>query len=137
MSRMHTAATEQPCPCGRADGKGRPLLMQACCGRWLAGQAAPEAESLMRSRYTAYVLNDEAYLLATWHPETRPAELQLDAATRWLGLEVRSHRLQDDSHAQVEFVARYRVGGRGARLQERSRFIRHDGRWYYHSGELS
>lgn len=91
----------------------------------------------MRSRYTAYVLRHADYLRATWHPSTRPAELDLAADdTRWLGLAVRHHQAQDATHATVEFVARYRVAGRGYRLHETSRFVREDGRWYYVDGTL-
>lgn len=91
----------------------------------------------MRSRYTAHVLRDGAYLLATWHPGTRPADATPDPATKWLGLEVLDFREADGSHAEVEFIARYRVQGRGGRLRERSRFVREpDGRWYYVDGEI-
>ena len=91
----------------------------------------------MRSRYAAYVLGLERYLLDTWHPDTRPARLELPAgATRWLGLEVRAHRPVDDTHATVEFVARSRVDGRGHRLHETSRFVREAGRWLYVDGVL-
>lgn len=91
----------------------------------------------MRSRYSAFVLQLEAYLLATWHPTTRPAELDLAADDcKWLGLEVRRHEQSGDSQATVEFVARYRIAGRGHRLHEISRFAREDGRWYYVDGEL-
>jgi len=93
----------------------------------------------MRSRYSAYALGLESYLLATWHPSTRPAALNLaeDAGTRWLGLEVRQYQQQDGAHATVEFVARYRVAGRGHRLHERSRFVREEGRWFYLDGDVS
>jgi SEC-C motif-containing protein len=91
----------------------------------------------MRSRYSAYVLRDEAYLLATWHPSAQPADATTDPATHWLGLEVQDHKVIDASHAEVEFVARYRVQGRGGRLHERSRFVREDdGRWYYVDGVI-
>ena len=91
----------------------------------------------MRSRYAAYVIRLHEYLLATWHPSTRPAELDLaDDPTKWLGLEVRRHTVQDADHASVEFVARYRIAGRGHRLHELSRFVREDGRWYYVDGEF-
>ena len=91
----------------------------------------------MRSRYSAYVLKLEDYLLATWHPASRPSELDLTAdGTKWLGLEVRRYEMRDDSHATVEFVARYRIAGRGHRLHEVSRFVREDGRWYYRDGDL-
>ena len=100
-------------------------------------EIAASAEALMRSRYSAYVLKLEEYLLATWHPDTRPSELDLTADdTKWLGLEVKKHALQDDSHATVEFVARYRVAGKGHRLHELSRFVREDGRWYYVDGDM-
>ena len=92
----------------------------------------------MRSRYSAYALGLSDYLLATWHPDTRPAEL--DVATppqpKWIGLDVVRH-IPDGDAATVEFVARYRVGGRAHRLCETSRFIREDGRWYYRDGELA
>ena len=91
----------------------------------------------MRSRYSAYVLGRVDYLRATWDATTRPADLDQDPAVKWLGLQVRDHRRLDDTHAQVEFVARYRVNGRAVRLHERSRFMREpDGRWYYVDGDM-
>ena len=90
----------------------------------------------MRSRYSAFVLGRADYLLATWHPKTRPATLDLDPAARWLGLEVRACGASGARHGQVEFVARYREHGRAVRLHERSRFTRErDGRWYYVDGD--
>lgn len=120
------------CPCG----SGR--LYAACCGRFHAGETAPDAESLMRSRYSAYVLGREDYLMATWHPDTRPATLDADALPRpqWLGLAVKSHAPLDDSHAMVEFVARYKLNGRAFRLHETSRFERVGGRWLYVDGNI-
>ena len=90
----------------------------------------------MRSRYSAFVLGDETYLLATWHASTRPARTEGEPGTKWLGLEVRGNRPVDADHAEVEFVARYRLAGRGVRLHERSRFVREDGRWYYLDGDM-
>jgi len=123
---MKAAAT---CPCGR------PLPAAACCGRFHAGAAAPDAESLMRSRYSAYVLGLEDYLLATWHPSTRPGALHLAEGPqpKWLGLEV-SARAESGDAATVEFVARCRIGGRASRIHEVSRFVREGGRWYYVDG---
>jgi SEC-C motif-containing protein len=89
----------------------------------------------MRSRYSAYVLGDIAYLLATWHPTTAPGELELHASTKWLELDVR-HAASTGDAGVVEFVARYRVNGRGERLHETSRFIREAGRWYYIDGVM-
>jgi SEC-C motif-containing protein len=137
---MARAADSQACPCGRADRAGRTLALAACCGRYLGHWdelPAPDAESLMRSRYTAFVLGDAYYLQATWHASRRPAELALEPGTKWLGLEVRAASRQDDDHAQVEFIARSRdAGGRAHRLHERSRFVREDGRWYYVDGDI-
>ncbi len=90
----------------------------------------------MRSRYSAFVRQDAAYLLATWHTSTRPETLDLEPAQRWLGLEVRAHRRMDNTHAEVEFVARSRVAGRGQRLHERSRFVCEAGHWFYVDGDL-
>ncbi|MFP5419245.1 MAG: YchJ family protein [Gammaproteobacteria bacterium] len=120
------------CPCGSG------ATVESCCGQYHAGAAAPDAERLMRSRYSAFVLGREAYLLATWHPDTRPAQLQLDDAPspQWLGLTIRSHACQDDAHATVEFVARYKRNGRAFKLHETSRFARLAGRWLYVDGEI-
>lgn len=93
---------------------------------------APDAEHLMRSRYSAYVLNRVDYLLATWHPQTRPAKVDPGPADwRWLGLDVRRHVQLDESHATVEFVARCKQNGRASRLHEVSRFEKLDGCWLY------
>ncbi len=127
------AVAPDACPCG----SGQPYA--GCCRRWHAGEAAPTAEALMRSRYSAYVLTLADYLQSTWHASTRPETLDLaaDAAeTRWLGLEVKRHATTGDDRATVEFVARYRIGGRGHRLHETSRFVREGGRWYYVDGDL-
>jgi len=126
------------CPCGRCDRSGRVLSYTDCCGRYLDHDAtpAPDAESLMRSRYSAFVRERADYLLATWHASRRPSRVTFDAGAKWLGLEVRAHRVIDDSHAEVEFVARLREpSGRAVRLHERSRFVREAGRWYYVDGD--
>lgn len=85
----------------------------------------------MRSRYSAYVLGLQQYLLDTWHASTCPPNLDLSVPTQWLGLQVLRHEQQDESHALVEFVARYKVNGRAFRLHEVSRFVRQNGRWCY------
>ena len=125
------ARKESPaCPCGGAS-------YAHCCGRFVDGGALPAtAEQLMRSRYSAYVLRREDYLKASWHASTRPAdEVTRDDGTKWLGLEVKRHVPAGDA-ATVEFVARYKVGGRAHRLHEVSRFVREDGHWLYVDGDL-
>jgi SEC-C motif domain protein len=124
----------QPCPCGQ------PSAYADCCGRYHAGAAqgqAPDAQTLMRSRYSAYVLGLNNYLLDTWHASTRPASLLPEPAElKWLGLDLRRHAVQDADHATVEFVARSKLGGRAHRLHETSRFVREGGRWFYVDGDL-
>ena len=122
------------CPCGSDQH------FASCCGRYIDGGASPPtAAALMRSRYTAYVLLCEPYLLATWHASTRPPALGLndEVQPKWIGLEVKHHAVQDANHATVEFVARYKVSGRAQRLHEVSRFVLEDGRWLYVAGEVS
>lgn len=141
--RKNTDWLQAPCPCGRKSPQHQPLSGADCCGRYLEhfmDVPAPDAESLMRSRYTAFVLNRSAYLLATWLPEKRPEQLEAEQGTLWLGLDVRDHRQLDADHAEVEFVARFRVNGRAGRLHERSCFVRlEDGpmsRWLYVDGDM-
>ncbi|TJY59320.1 hypothetical protein E4T66_13045 [Sinimarinibacterium sp. CAU 1509] len=131
MSRKNASASEL-CPCE----SGRPY--ETCCAPLHRGGAAESAEALMRSRYSAYALRLKLYLLASWHPSTRPAmdDLELDPTTKWLGLKIVDRTQTDEDHATVEFVARYRVGGSSAvRMQERSRFVREGGRWFYLDAE--
>jgi len=141
-------STTAACPCGGAS-------LATCCGPYIAGAAiAPTAEALMRSRYSAYTLHNEAYLRATWHASTRPADaiVSKEEKLQWLGLEVKSAlRLRqrkaeapdpatDLSEDTVEFVARYKVNGRAERLHEVSRFVREEAngglRWFYVDGHF-
>ena len=134
-----------PCPCGRTapnatpktkTAKTQPLPLSACCGLYLNENVpAPDAESMMRSRYSAFVLERADYLLATWHASTRPATLDFAPGAKWLGLDVRSHQVLDVDHAEVQFVARCREGGRATRLHEHSRFVREQGHWFYVDGD--
>lgn len=130
---MRSIDTLVPCPCGNSAG------YMKCCGPLHAGAPAETAEQLMRSRYCAYVLKHEDYLLASWHPSTRPSHLGLSVqqpAPSWLGLTVKRHHSTGDT-AVVEFVARLRYGGgRAERMHEVSRFVREAGRWHYLDGEL-
>jgi SEC-C motif-containing protein len=125
-----------------------------CCGPYIAGAELPHtAEALMRSRYTAYVMKDEAYLRATWHASTRPGEPIVDQneKVQWLGLEIKSALrlrqrkadLPELDQDTIEFVARYKVGGRAQRMHEVSRFVREPDpaiggklRWYYLDGSF-
>ena len=130
---MAAMPADPPCPCGL------PARLSACCGRWHAGPLqlqAPDAAALMRSRYSAYVLRLADYLLATWHPASRPASIDFEPGLRWLGLQVLDHRAMHDNHATVAFVARSKLAGRAQRLAETSRFVREGDRWLYVDGDL-
>ncbi len=114
-------------------------LADDCCGPILRGESqASTAEALMRSRYSAYVTGNERYLLATWDPDTRPAQLHLDDRQRWLGLKIRGVKAgsEGDTEGVVEFVARFKIDGRGHRLHEVSKFRRMALGWVYVDGEL-
>jgi SEC-C motif-containing protein len=122
-----------PCPCG-SDRK-----LSVCCGPFLGGAArAATAEQLMRSRYSAYVLGNEEYLLDTWHISTRPERLGLaeSPAVRWLSLRVIRAEAggPHDMEGLVDFIARYKPAGRANQLHEISRFRRENGRWFYVEG---
>ena len=121
-----------PCPCGLLASYGQ------CCQRFLRGDESPKtAEQLMRSRYCAFVVCDQAYLLATWHEKTRPSKVRFNDKHRWLGLRIRATDggREDDMTGVVEYVARYKVDGSGHRLHETSRFSKSGSRWYYLDGE--
>ena len=119
---------------------GSGLDQEQCCAPLLRGESvASSAEALMRSRYSAYVTHNENYLRSTWYPVTCPAQLSFDAQQRWLGLKIVRTEAGNpgDSEGVVEFVARYKLGGKGHRLHEVSQFQYVGGRWLYVGGEVS
>ena len=120
------------CPCG----SGAPL--DSCCGRYHAGLAAPSAEALMRSRYSAYVLELVDYLVGTTLPAQqaaldRESIRQWSAQSTWLGLEVKraEQMAGNPEHAWVTFEAHWRDADAAHSHEERSAFVRHDQRWYF------
>ena len=131
MPGLRVLPRPSSCPCGSS------ASLDTCCGLYLSGQAnAPTAEALMRSRYSAFALGNEPYLLATWHASTRPPALHLasGSAIKWIGLEVRRAQTTGSDTATVEFVAPSKTGGRAQRLHEVSRFVREGARWFYLNG---
>jgi SEC-C motif-containing protein len=120
---------KQDCPCGSGQA------FEHCCGPYLRAQRQPAtAESLMRSRYTAYVCSDETYLLQTWHPTSRPHHLSLtQPPIKWLSLKIIRTDAggPDDDTGVVEFIARYKTSGKAERLHETSQFVKESGRWFY------
>lgn len=126
--------TLQLCPCLSGSS------YQACCGLLHQGkQTAETAEQLMRSRYSAFVMQHSEYLQSTLHPTQRqPDDIasfqQIMQTTHWLGLTIVDH-VQDGDEAEVEFIAFYADHPLG-QLHERSRFCRQDGQWFYLEGEF-
>ena len=93
----------------------------------------------MRSRYSAFVLRNGGYLLATWDPAMRPARLDLKHdKTEWLGLQILRTEAgtEFDSVGRVEFIARYRTHGKTAELHEHSRFRKEGPAWLYIDGDI-
>ena len=136
MSKSDAIAT--PCPCGQTDVRKKPLHYANCCGRFIDAfdtTPAPDAQSLMRSRYSAFVLERADYLRSTWDATTRLPDFTIQPGAKWLGLEVRAARSTGTDSAEVEFVARYRMDGRAVRVHERSRFLRIGERWFYVDGD--
>ena len=132
MAKKTPVTSQALCPCESG------AVYSACCSPFVAdfaGTPAPDAEHLMRSRYSAFVLEQRDYLLATWHASTRPSQLDFEPGCRWLGLQLKAFRCVDETHAEVEFVARYKLQGRAVRLHERSRFVKEQGRWFYLDGD--
>ncbi|MCT1366900.1 YchJ family protein [Kocuria sp. HSID16901] len=136
---MRIPAEDQRCPCGTGE------IFGACCAPVLRGDSvAPTAEALMRSRFTAFAVGDREHLLATWHPSSRPATLDLSDSLMWQRLDIlNTEGGPFDDVAHVEFAAQYRSPP-GTPVEERikgvqrenSRFVRERGRWYYVDGDL-
>lgn len=117
-----------PCPCGTGRGYA------VCCDPLHQQERNAEtAEELMRSRYAAYAMRDFDHLVRTWHPRTRPTDVDADEGIIWEGLDIigTSGGGPDAAAGEVEFRARYRLAGQRGVMQERSRFARRAGRWVY------
>lgn len=130
---MSKHAFPTDCPCG----SGKPY--KECCFMYhMEKTQPPTAEALMRSRYSAYVMKKGDYLLYSWHPDTRPKTLDLAAEkVKWMALSIISAEGgPGDEEGYVEFVARYKIGGRAAKLSEKSHFTKWKGRWMYLEGEI-
>jgi SEC-C motif-containing protein len=116
------------CPCGTG------ARYAACCGRFHRHDAnATTAEQLMRSRYSAFVLGDAAYLAWSWASSTRPDRIRLDPDQRWVRLEIEATSAGGAlaNEGTVEFRASWDRAGQLGVLHEVSRFEREDGRWVY------
>jgi SEC-C motif-containing protein len=120
--------SDSRCPCGTG------LTYGECCEPFHRAKAQPPtAERMMRSRYSAYVLGNAAYLLATWHASTRPTTVTFDPDLTWLRLDIlgRTRGGMLDSEGTVEFCAHYRSEGVRQDQHENSRFVRVNKTWLY------
>ena len=121
------------CPCSSGQ------RYDACCGPYHQGKRAYTAEQLMRSRYSAYAINNETYLLETWHPSTRPQALNLaqQKSIKWIGLKILKHLVDADipTRASVEFIARFKENGKAQKMHELSEFVYEIERWFYLDGK--
>lgn len=124
-------AADDPCPCGGG-------IYATCCGPFHEGAAAPTAETLMRSRYSAFALGLMPYLRRTWAPATRPRDLEPDAGLEWRRLQIVDvvRGGPHDDEGVVEFRAAHRSAAGAGVLHERSRFTRDRDRWVYVDGDL-
>ncbi|MDX1525272.1 MAG: YchJ family metal-binding protein [Pseudidiomarina maritima] len=112
------------CPCG--GGK-----YANCCGPFHTGTKLPRtAEQLMRSRYSAFARNLVEYIAATWHPSTRPEQLELSDNPVWLQLQIIASGSQGN-RGYVHFIAYFAAEDGIAEMEEESEFIREQGRWWY------
>jgi len=120
--------TSDTCPCSKGQ------QYSTCCHRFIEKDLLPEtAEQLMRSRYSAFVLEDAAYLLKTWHPDQCPETIDFDTSTKWLGLKVIETKSgsKNDTEGWVKFVARYKIAGKAHRIEEFSYFKKIGRQWVY------
>ncbi len=123
----------EACPCGSGES------YKACCRPFHKGNRFPKtAEALMRSRYSAFAKGKRTYLLDTWHPSTRPVNLQPDASIKWLGLDILAKELgtEADVNGTVTFTASYIKDGTSGSMTEKSEFLRESDRWLYLKGEV-
>ena len=118
------------CPCGSD------LHYNDCCRAFHDSQSIPKtAQELMRSRYSAYVKKNISYLLETWHESSRPTAQELEPSPefRWVELEViaTDKGLEEDDTGIVHFKAQYKFQGNLGAMEEKSNFVKENGRWYY------
>lgn len=124
-----------PCLCGSTKNR------EQCCIQYIHGdRIAPDPESLMRSRYTAYTQVNMIYIantmrgpaLAAFDPQSAT---EWAKQIKWLRLQVlKSSESTSEDNAYVEFIAHYLFQGRKQKLHETSKFQRVDGCWYYVDG---
>ena len=122
--------TPNLCPCGSQQ------KYTICCGKFHKGKLyAPTAEALMRSRYSAYVLDNPQYIYRTWDEDTRPTLQSLrDGKTEnFISLKILSTKDggTSDTDGIIEFVAKFKSGDDLFEHHENSAFRRVKKHWVY------
>ncbi len=125
------------CPC--CSGKS----YTQCCYPFLDGIILPQtAEQLMRSRYTACVLRDVKYLVATTAPSSRYPALASEFedwlnGVQWMKLTVLDVQAgtEKDRKGEVFFCAEFMTPTGPIFHRERSVFEKRNNRWYYKSAK--
>lgn len=125
------------CPCGSG------AAYEVCCGPLIEERrAAPDAEALMRSRYSAFVRGEVDYILATTHPARRgdydrKSVESWSRNSQWHGLEILATQGggSEDENGTVEFVAHFSENDQRQRHHEIAQFMRHEGRWTFYDGQ--
>lgn len=126
---MHNSYTISYCPCSSQ------RFYEDCCQPYHFGASiAPSPEALMRSRFTAFMLKLPDYLRESWHASTRPTALNLDDSPDWASLRILGSG-ETGNAGWVHFQAIHRLGSGWGYLQEKSEFVREDGRWFYLRGQ--
>ncbi len=140
MPAITPVSDSATCPCRQLStgaSTTRRSYSNCCKPLHVAGYAGlgTTPEATMRSRYSAYVVHDESYLLETWHPTTRPASIPFSTDVEWHGLTViDTSGASLDTVGSVEFTARFRRGDAHLELHELSTFTQEHGRWFYVDG---
>lgn len=122
----------EKCPCQSSE------KYQDCCYPIHIGHNPMTAEKLMRSRFSAFALENHEYLMTSWHSTTRPPEiLKEDPPLQWIYLKIIKTEVENErGESFVTFEARYRENGKAEKFIERSRFIKEESVWKYLDGEF-
>ena len=118
------------CPCN--SGKN----YKECCKPYHKGKDPKTALILMRARYSAYIKGRDSFIEDTWHPSTRPENIDFDSDIKWTSLEIQDTKLgtESDDTGFVTFYIRFIKDGFPGAMTEISEFIKESDRWYYLKG---
>ena len=128
------------CPCGSK------IKYKKCCQPFHKGKLPDTALELMRSRYVAYALQIPKYIIDTTHKDNKD---YLDDKNLWesqildfcINYDFKSLEIIDFIDENLESFVTFRVQllykNEDNSFTEKSKFLKIDGRWLYHSGEIN